>query len=297
MELADESFPLEDNDFEDKERFVVIYDTTPDLGSHYLGILYNQLNHRASFPLTIENSESIEPVAEHWDMWFPLETILTQWIHMLRMGKITTDPRNEKDLSDEEANSRHQIGLWCWHPYCAAQIDSTVAAMDRYTDAIESRMQFLLPISRDAPFFTNAELDAALVPKECFIRSFLTRVRIPRLSESHPAWRFRTTRKPSQRVRCLTRKVRAGMCRHSYCLHLRMIAARSVSTKKFIVCSLDREMMCHSTKVILFPQDYIVQRPIDSNTILKKLDSAFYSHWHYDRILPTRMELGGVMEL
>ncbi|KAJ5966682.1 hypothetical protein N7501_002930 [Penicillium viridicatum] len=56
-------------------------------------------------------------------------------------------------------------------------IDSTVAAMDRYTDAIESRMQSLLPISRDAPFCTNAELDAALVLKECFIRSFLTRVK------------------------------------------------------------------------------------------------------------------------
>ncbi|KAJ5531825.1 hypothetical protein N7527_005218 [Penicillium freii] len=68
MELVDESFPLEDNDFEDKERFVVIYDTTLNLGPHCLGVLYDQLNHRASFPLTIENSESIEPVAEHWDM-------------------------------------------------------------------------------------------------------------------------------------------------------------------------------------------------------------------------------------
>ncbi|KAJ5359993.1 hypothetical protein N7517_009184 [Penicillium concentricum] len=180
MELVDESFPLEDNDFEDKERFIIIHDTTPDLGSHCLGVLYDQLNHRASFPLTIENSGSIEPVAEHWDMWFPLETILTQWIHMLRMGKITADPRNERDLSDEEANSRHQIGLWCWHPYCAAQIDGTVGAMDRYTDAIESCMQSLLPISRDAPFFTNAELDSALVPKECFICSLLTQVRSPR---------------------------------------------------------------------------------------------------------------------
>ncbi|KAJ5761996.1 uncharacterized protein N7511_005378 [Penicillium nucicola] len=180
MELVDESFPHEDNDLEDKERFVVIYDTSSGLGPHCLGVLYDQLNHRASFPLTIWNTESIEPVTEHWDMWFPLETILTHWIYMLRMGKITADPRNERDLSAEEADSRHQIGLWCWHPYCAAQIDSTVAAMDRYTDAIESRMHSLLPISSDAPFFTDAELDAALVPKECFIRSFLTRVRIPR---------------------------------------------------------------------------------------------------------------------
>ncbi|CAG8363368.1 unnamed protein product [Penicillium salamii] len=179
MRLADECF-FEDNDFEDKERFVIIYDTTPDLGSHCLGVVYDQLNHRASFPLAIENSDSIEPVAEHWDMWFPLETILTHWIYMLRMGKITADPRNYGGLSSEEADSCHQIDLWRWYPYCAAQIDSTVAAMDRYTDAIESRMQSLLPISRDTPLFTDADLDAALVPRECFIRSFLAQVRTPR---------------------------------------------------------------------------------------------------------------------
>lgn len=34
MNLADESFLSEVNDLEDKKRFVVIYDTTPDLGSH-----------------------------------------------------------------------------------------------------------------------------------------------------------------------------------------------------------------------------------------------------------------------
>ncbi|CAG8066575.1 unnamed protein product [Penicillium salamii] len=179
MRLADECF-FEDNDFEDKERFVIIYDTTPDLGSHCVGVVYDQLNHRASFPLAIENSDSIEPIDEHWDMWFPLETILTHWIHMLRMGKITADPRNYGELSSEEENSCHQIDLWCWHPYCAAQIDSTVAAMDRYTDAIESRMQSLLPISGNKPLFTDAELDAALVPRKCFLRSFLTQVRTPR---------------------------------------------------------------------------------------------------------------------
>ena len=181
MGLADEYIFDEDNDSEDKERFVVIYGTVSELGSHCLGVLYDQLNHRASFPLTLENIDSVVPVAEHWDMWFPLETILTNWIHMLRMGKITADSRKGTgDLSDEDANSRSQIGLWSWHPYCAAQIDSTVAAMDRYTDAIESRMQSPSPISRDTPFFTDAELDAALVPQKCFIRSFLTRARAPR---------------------------------------------------------------------------------------------------------------------
>ncbi|EKV04557.1 hypothetical protein PDIG_88730 [Penicillium digitatum PHI26] len=55
MELADESFPFEENDFEDKERFMIAHDTILDLGSHCLGVLYNQLNHRTSSPLAIEN--------------------------------------------------------------------------------------------------------------------------------------------------------------------------------------------------------------------------------------------------
>jgi len=80
MELCDISFPLGDNDLEDKERFVVIYNTVPELGSHCLGVVYDQQLHRAAFPMTLEHSESVEPVDEHDDMWFPLETILTHWI-------------------------------------------------------------------------------------------------------------------------------------------------------------------------------------------------------------------------
>lgn len=41
IELTDESFPLEDNDFEDKERFVIIYDIAPDLGLYCLSVLYD----------------------------------------------------------------------------------------------------------------------------------------------------------------------------------------------------------------------------------------------------------------
>ncbi|KAJ5827579.1 hypothetical protein N7447_004342 [Penicillium robsamsonii] len=80
---------------------------------------------------------------------------------------MNTTPEQILDIEDALVSDEHPI-------------DSAVAAMDRYTNTIESRMQSLLPISWDAPFFTDTELDAALVPKVCFIRSFLTRVRTPR---------------------------------------------------------------------------------------------------------------------
>jgi hypothetical protein len=131
--------------------------------------------------MTLENLDSVEPIDEHEDMWYPLETILTNWIYMLRIGKITADSPEGK-APEELPKSRSQIGLWSWLPYSPSQVDSTVAAIDRYSAAIEARMPSgsLLPISRDAPLFTDVELDAASIPEECFIRSVLTRIKTPR---------------------------------------------------------------------------------------------------------------------
>ncbi|KAJ5206010.1 hypothetical protein N7491_003368 [Penicillium cf. griseofulvum] len=187
MMLADDIFQDEDNDLDDLERFVVIYDTVVDLGSHCVGVVYDQQLHRAAFPMTLENLDSVQPIHEHEDMWFPLETILTNWIHMLRIGKITADSPEGK-APEELVRSCSQIGLWSWLSYSPSQIESTVAAIDRYSAAIEARMPSgsLLSISRDASLFTDGELDAASIPEECFIRSVLTRVKTPRFKTIAP---------------------------------------------------------------------------------------------------------------
>ncbi|KAJ5298227.1 uncharacterized protein N7443_006347 [Penicillium atrosanguineum] len=142
--FCDESFVLEtfireDNDLQRRDRFVVIYDTVPELGSHCLGVVYGQKLYRAAFPMTLENLDSVEPVEDHENMWFPLETILTNWIYMFHIGKITAGPWGDEDF-DHVAMYRSEIGIWFCHPYRPAQVDNTVAAMDRYSAAIESRM-------------------------------------------------------------------------------------------------------------------------------------------------------------
>ncbi|CAI7569143.1 unnamed protein product [Penicillium manginii] len=170
----------DDNEMDnDKERFVIIYGTHMSMGSHCMGVIYDQQRNQASFPMTIENLESVEPVDEHEEMWFPLETILTNWIYMIRIGKIVGGLPEYLPSGDRPTN-RSQFGLWSWLPYCEFQVNNTVAAMERYSAAVESRMSAgsLLPIS--APLFTGAELDAAGVPQNCFIRSLLTRVKTPR---------------------------------------------------------------------------------------------------------------------
>ncbi|KAL1847332.1 hypothetical protein Plec18167_001413 [Paecilomyces lecythidis] len=187
MQFCDENFPDEENELDDKERFVVIYATVCDLGSHCLGVVYDQQLHRAAFPMTLENLDSVQPIGDHEEMWFPLETILTHWIYMLQIGKITAD-FHEDEVPEDLKMSRSQIGIWSWLPYCPAQVDSTVAAIDRYSAAIEARMppESLLPISRDTPLFTNSELDAASVPEECFTRSVLTKIKTPRFRAIAP---------------------------------------------------------------------------------------------------------------
>ncbi|CAI7652690.1 unnamed protein product [Penicillium manginii] len=184
MMPCDEYINDEDNNEmeEGKERFVLIYQTEMDLGSHNLGVIYDQQRNKASFPMTIENTESVEPVHEHEEMWLPLETILTHWIYMIRIGKIVPE-LSEGGLSGDPnlAANRSQFGLWSWLPYCDFQLDSTIAAIERYSAIVESRMppDSILPIS-SAPLFTGADLDAAGVPRDCFIRSLLTRVKTPR---------------------------------------------------------------------------------------------------------------------
>ncbi|KAJ6000203.1 hypothetical protein N7481_000612 [Penicillium waksmanii] len=178
MMLIDEFFDVY-NEMEDKERFVVIYDLISELGSYCLGVVYDQQLNRALFPMTIDNMDNVEPVKEHDEMWSPLETIFTYWIYMFQIGKVVPGlPYNELPSCDP-LMSRSQFDLWSWLPYGDTQINSTIAAIERYLATVECRMPpgSLLPIS--APLFTSVELDAAAVLQDCFIRLLLLQVKTP----------------------------------------------------------------------------------------------------------------------
>lgn len=83
-------FCYDENDLENegKARFVEIYHTPSELGNHCVGVVSGQQLNRASFPLTIGDIENVEPIEEHEDVWFPLETIPTHWIFLIRLGKV-----------------------------------------------------------------------------------------------------------------------------------------------------------------------------------------------------------------
>jgi hypothetical protein len=170
-------YPEEENDIVNKERFIILHGSWLDIGSHNIGLVFDQQRNQAAMPIAIENLESILPIKDHLDMWFPLETMLTNWIHMLRIGKVTASPP-EKEFPTAIA----RLGSWVWQSYSPAQVDSAVVAMDRLSAAIEARMpsRSHLSVSQESPLLMDAELDEASVPENCFIRSVLTRVKTPR---------------------------------------------------------------------------------------------------------------------
>jgi hypothetical protein len=167
---------LEDSDEDgdgDGGKFLTLYVTNTGLGEHGDGLTYDQTNCKATMALGIEDQGFARPVEDHRELWHPLETILSNWIKMIELGKITASP-------DDAENEKY--GPWIWHSYSEAQVDSTLAAFNRLVEAIESRMPAasLLP-AREAPLLSDADLDAASIPESCFVRPFLTQMRVPRL--------------------------------------------------------------------------------------------------------------------
>jgi hypothetical protein len=68
-------------------------------------VVYDQQLYRATFPLTIGDSESVEPAGEHEDLWLLLETILPYQIFLIRLGKVVAG------LPESDSRHRCQEGL------------------------------------------------------------------------------------------------------------------------------------------------------------------------------------------
>lgn len=96
-----------------------------------------------------------------------------------------TDEESEVDLFDPNAHT--EWTPWIWHSYGQTQVATNVAAFHRLAQAIESHMPPGPPQTGSAPPLLSPEtLDAARVPGECFVRSFLTLAPRPRFTRIAP---------------------------------------------------------------------------------------------------------------
>ncbi|KAL7942080.1 hypothetical protein V8C42DRAFT_355182 [Trichoderma barbatum] len=158
------------------------------------GLLYHQGYHRAAVLMHMDDYDYVLPVEAHRELWHPLETVLSNWIDLVLLGKVqvTASPRDAPGLHGSE-----KIGPWEWLPYSEAKVAACVGAWDRLCEAIETRISLVNSNSNNSSIMTtnavNLELlidsdvlNAASVPNPCFVRSFLTHARRPRFHRIAP---------------------------------------------------------------------------------------------------------------
>lgn len=144
------------------------------------GLIYHQGHHRAAVLMHMDDYDYVLPYEAHKELWHPLETVLSNWITLIHLGKalVTASPRDEPGLFGNE-----KIGPWEWRPYSEAQVSDCLAAWNGLCEAIERRIPSTSCESdtgSSRPLSSSSALDAASIPNPCFARSFLTRARRPR---------------------------------------------------------------------------------------------------------------------
>lgn len=149
------------------------------------GLFYHQRHHRAAVFMHMDDHDHALPVDAHPELWHPLETLLSHWVGLIRLGKVAASPRRAPALFGSE-----KIGPWEWRPYGDAQVATCVAAWHRLCDAIEAPRASPSLAHQHAsvfePLLPPAALDAASVPEGCFARAFLSRARRPRFRRVAP---------------------------------------------------------------------------------------------------------------
>lgn len=65
----------EDVEEDELNRFVTLYEAGYGWGGARAGMIYDQKHHRVAMSLGLEEIDRLTPVADHQDLWFPLETV------------------------------------------------------------------------------------------------------------------------------------------------------------------------------------------------------------------------------
>ncbi|KAL2130495.1 hypothetical protein VTI74DRAFT_6331 [Chaetomium olivicolor] len=111
------------------------------------GLFYRQGHHRAGVFVHMGDYNFALHFDAHPELWYPLETVLCNWIDLVHMGKIRASPRGWPALFGVE-----KIGPWEWRPYSEVQAATCVAAWDQLeaverhaTDNAEEGFRLLLP--------------------------------------------------------------------------------------------------------------------------------------------------------
>ena len=178
-ELSDPDvfFADEVSDLHDEPEYSLACLYLPNIGqggSSGGGLFYDQRRHCAAVFMHMDDYGYAMPIDAHRELWHPLETVLSNWIELIHLGKVTASPKDVPSRFGSE-----KIGPWEWQPYGEAQVTSCISAWDRLCEAVEARISPASTATQQEPLLTTAALDAASVPDDCFARAFLSRARRP----------------------------------------------------------------------------------------------------------------------
>ncbi|DAA74784.1 TPA_exp: Uncharacterized protein A8136_3100 [Trichophyton benhamiae CBS 112371] len=100
----------EDETEDDLPRYILLYHAVFELGGHQVGLVYDQQRRRVAMILAMELTDLVIPVDEHEKRWHPLETMLSNWIEMISVGKIV--PESREGWAKWDAHD-----VWRWNPF------------------------------------------------------------------------------------------------------------------------------------------------------------------------------------
>ncbi|KAK0106341.1 hypothetical protein ONS96_003978 [Cadophora gregata f. sp. sojae] len=154
-------------------------DLAGDKHPHSGKVLYNQTTCKA---LIIPENADIRFFGK-FNLWRPLEVILSAWIEMIHVGKMTS--RYSPDL----VMPGGQLGAvmfnkWTNYSFGQEQMIEAADAFQLLLKQIRCRMIVDAGVALGSgfdrgPLFDRADLHAAKIPKHCFAELFLLKIRTP----------------------------------------------------------------------------------------------------------------------
>ncbi|KAK7972666.1 hypothetical protein PG988_006800 [Apiospora saccharicola] len=174
-----------DNEDEPEDSIVRLYLSHMDAcdGKGGGGMLYHQRRHLACFFVHPDDTELAFPVDEHPQSWHPLETIFSNWIDLIRLGKVTISPRTNRlctAASRSGTGSGDRMATARSRAASRRGIDFATPSRCVVDRSTAPRLTLMTAPSPHEPLLTPAAMDAAQIPNPSFARAFLSLARRPR---------------------------------------------------------------------------------------------------------------------
>lgn len=158
-----------------KPRFLLLFPMVYGEGrKDNLGVVFHTRTRRVACIQSTDDIDLYGPVDKFPHFWIPLELLLSRWVNLIRRGRLYLTTVKKKPV-------------WNMKPFCWYDIHRAVNSFAKLVKTIEERMvpEDLLPAT-DRLLLTEAQMDAAGVPKNCYVRCVLSLLRTPRFERIAP---------------------------------------------------------------------------------------------------------------